>query len=171
VYLVNNITLELEKSRSQYTIQVSRDNKTWRQLIDYSRLMACTGRQVLWFPKQAVRYVQFAPSSNCIVLFHSCALKSEVPAFALRDPGVIAPLEAFTPLHLKTMKANSDGMAGYQVTFHQPYSFSLLRYTVLLIISSLSRNTQVLHAAFLWLSSGLILTPYHTIGAVSMVMM
>lgn len=120
VYLVNNITLELKNSSSQYTIQVSRDTETWRQLIDYSRLMTCTGRQVLWFPKQAVRYhitlssislhvshasglsnsqfmlccslcryVQFAPSCNCTVVFHSCALKSEVPAFSLRDPGAI----------------------------------------------------------------------------------
>jgi len=56
VYLVNNITLELVKSRSNYTIHVSRDNKTWRPLIDYSTIKTiCTGMQVLWFPKQAVR--------------------------------------------------------------------------------------------------------------------
>ena len=54
VYLVNNIVLELVKSSSPYIIQVSRDNRTWRQLIDY--LMMCSSRQVLWFPKQAVRY-------------------------------------------------------------------------------------------------------------------
>jgi len=68
VYLVNNITLELKNSSSQYTIQVSRDNKTWRQLIDYSRLMTCTGMQVLWFPKQAVRYhITLLPS---LYIFH-----------------------------------------------------------------------------------------------------
>ena len=54
VYLVNNITLHLLASVSEYTIHVSRDNKTWRQLIDYSK-QACTRMQVLWFPKQAVR--------------------------------------------------------------------------------------------------------------------
>ena len=54
VYLVNNITLELGGFNSMYTIHVSRDNKTWRQLIDYSKII-CTRKQVLWFPKQAVR--------------------------------------------------------------------------------------------------------------------
>ena len=56
VYLVNNIALELVKSRSDYIIYVSRDNKTWRPLIDYSTIKKiCTGVQALWFPKQAVR--------------------------------------------------------------------------------------------------------------------
>jgi len=54
VYLVNNITLELVGFNSMYTVHVSRDNKTWRQLIDYSKTI-CTRMQVLWFPKQAVR--------------------------------------------------------------------------------------------------------------------
>ena len=57
VYLVNNIVLELMKLSTQYTIQVSRDNRTWSQLIDYSIVkIICYSRQVLWFPKQAVRY-------------------------------------------------------------------------------------------------------------------
>lgn len=57
VYLVNNITLEIVGVSSPYTIQVSRDNKTWSQLIDYSIIkMICSSRQILWFPKQAVRY-------------------------------------------------------------------------------------------------------------------
>ena len=70
VYLVNNIVLELERSGSPYTIQVSRDNRTWRQLIDYS--MMCSCRQVLWFPKQAVRYhiTVLSYFSNAVLIFH-----------------------------------------------------------------------------------------------------
>jgi len=73
---------------------------------------------------------------------------SHINGFLIR----IAPLEAFTPLHLcKSATTSSDDMAGYVVTFNQPWSISLLRYNYYYIkinlkeriISSWSRSVQI----------------------------
>jgi len=95
VYLVNNITLELVQSSSQYTIQVSRDNKTWRQLIDYSRLMTCTGMQVLWFPKQAVRY-RITLSSITLHISHASGLSNSVLYLAVLNADMCSLLHHLT---------------------------------------------------------------------------
>jgi len=44
--------------------------------------------------------MQFVPSQKCTVLLHACELVSDVPVFAIRDPGVIGLLFAGSVIYL-----------------------------------------------------------------------
>ena len=53
LYLINHLTFQLP-STTGYVIHISKDNKNWNKLIDYTKYK-CDGEQRLCVPKQAAR--------------------------------------------------------------------------------------------------------------------
>ena len=53
LYLINHLTFQLP-STTGYVIHISKDNKNWNKLINYTKYK-CDGEQRLCVPKQAAR--------------------------------------------------------------------------------------------------------------------